>query len=234
MSQVKLQNWSGLLEAWLTLTSVKYHGNLYILIPLNQRLALTRLRATGPWSFCMVRKKLCCCWYSVLLYFVIVLGVIAVSTHFYVFFCHFICLMLLFHGHVSYQNFPITGPLQCLQDWKILLSFDFFYVQNDLTFPLLSHFVCFQVSTSYSHLQCLFWEASSIRDDRSTQKTLVIMPYENIIIIIRWLSQHIFIYFFVWGFCVIFLSITGFFRIPMFLVHQMVLGYIKNWTAPVA
>ena len=35
--------------AWLVLTSVKYHGNLYILIPLNQRLALTRLRATGPW-----------------------------------------------------------------------------------------------------------------------------------------------------------------------------------------
>ena len=42
--------WPGLLEAWLVLTSVKYHGNLYILIPLNQRLALTRLRATGPWS----------------------------------------------------------------------------------------------------------------------------------------------------------------------------------------
>ena len=40
----------GLLEAWLVLTSVKYHGNLYILIPLNQRLALTRLRATGPWT----------------------------------------------------------------------------------------------------------------------------------------------------------------------------------------
>ena len=39
----------GLLEAWLVLTSVKCHGNLYILIPLNQRLALTRLRATGPW-----------------------------------------------------------------------------------------------------------------------------------------------------------------------------------------
>ena len=37
----------GLLKAWLVLTSVKYHGNLYILIPLNQRLALTRLRATG-------------------------------------------------------------------------------------------------------------------------------------------------------------------------------------------
>ena len=43
--------WPGLLEAWLVLTSVKYHGNLYTLIPLNQRLALTRLRATGPWSF---------------------------------------------------------------------------------------------------------------------------------------------------------------------------------------
>ena len=35
-------------QAWLVLTSVKYHGNLYSLIPLNQRLALTRLRATGP------------------------------------------------------------------------------------------------------------------------------------------------------------------------------------------
>ena len=43
-----LKIWPGLLEAWLVLTSVKYHGNLYILIPLNQRLALTRLRATGP------------------------------------------------------------------------------------------------------------------------------------------------------------------------------------------
>ena len=42
--------WPGLLEAWLVLTSVKYHGNLYILIPLNQRLALTRLRVTGPWT----------------------------------------------------------------------------------------------------------------------------------------------------------------------------------------
>ena len=41
--------WPGLLEAWLVLTNVKYHGNLYILIPLNQRLALTRLQATGPW-----------------------------------------------------------------------------------------------------------------------------------------------------------------------------------------
>ena len=41
--------WPGLLEAWLVLTSVKYHGNLYILSPLNQWLALTRLRATSPW-----------------------------------------------------------------------------------------------------------------------------------------------------------------------------------------
>ena len=52
-SDERKNNWSlktrpGLLEAWLVLTSVKYHGNLYILIPLNQRLALTRLRATGP------------------------------------------------------------------------------------------------------------------------------------------------------------------------------------------
>ena len=45
-----------------------------------------------------------------------VLVVIAVSTNLYVVCCHFICLMLLFHGHVSYQNFAITGPLQCLQD----------------------------------------------------------------------------------------------------------------------
>ena len=46
---IKSTTWPGLLEAWLVLTSVKYHENLYILIPLNQRLALTRLRATGPW-----------------------------------------------------------------------------------------------------------------------------------------------------------------------------------------
>ena len=38
----------GLLEAWLVLTSIKCHGNLYILTPLNQLLALTRLQATGP------------------------------------------------------------------------------------------------------------------------------------------------------------------------------------------
>ena len=38
----------GLLEACLTQTSVKYHGNLKVLIPLNQRLALTRHRTTGP------------------------------------------------------------------------------------------------------------------------------------------------------------------------------------------
>ena len=38
----------GLLEEWLALTSVKYHGNLWVLTTLNQRLALTRLRKTGP------------------------------------------------------------------------------------------------------------------------------------------------------------------------------------------
>ena len=43
----------GLFDAWLVLTSVKYHGNLYILIPLNQRLALTKLRATGPRCRCI-------------------------------------------------------------------------------------------------------------------------------------------------------------------------------------
>ena len=36
-----------LLEAWLALTSVKYHGNLLILMLLNQWLALTMLRTTG-------------------------------------------------------------------------------------------------------------------------------------------------------------------------------------------
>ena len=45
---VSSPNRPGLLEAWLALTSVKYHGNLWVSIPLNQRLALTRLRATGP------------------------------------------------------------------------------------------------------------------------------------------------------------------------------------------
>lgn len=181
--------------------------------------------------------------FSTIIVLAVVLVVIAVSTNLYVVCCHFICLMLLFHGHVSYQNFAITGPLQCLQDnLENTVVIWLFYVQNDLTFPLL-HFVCFQVSASYSDLQCLFWKASSIRDDRSTQKTLVIMPYENIIIIIRWLSKYIFIYI-LWVFCVIFLSITGFFRIPVFLVHQtrglevnivpLVLGCIKTWTSPVA
>ena len=36
-----------LLEAWLALTSVKYHDNLLILMLLNQWLALTMLRTTG-------------------------------------------------------------------------------------------------------------------------------------------------------------------------------------------
>ena len=37
-----------LLEAWLALTSVNYHDNLLILMLLNQLLALTMLRTTGP------------------------------------------------------------------------------------------------------------------------------------------------------------------------------------------
>lgn len=37
-----------MLEAWLALTNVDYHRNLQVLIPLNQWLALTILRATGP------------------------------------------------------------------------------------------------------------------------------------------------------------------------------------------
>ena len=39
-----------LFEAWLALTSVKYHDNLLILMLLNQWLALTILRTTGPRS----------------------------------------------------------------------------------------------------------------------------------------------------------------------------------------
>ena len=38
----------GLLEAWLVLTSVKYHGNLYILVPLNQRLVLNQASSNRP------------------------------------------------------------------------------------------------------------------------------------------------------------------------------------------
>ena len=57
----------------------------------------------------------------------VVLVVIAALTHLFVVCCRFICLMLLFHGYVSYQNFAITGTLQCLQDWKILLSSDFMF-----------------------------------------------------------------------------------------------------------
>ena len=51
--------WPGLLEAWLALTSVKYHGNLYVLIPLNQRLALTSLWATGPCIINHLTKAKC-------------------------------------------------------------------------------------------------------------------------------------------------------------------------------
>ena len=38
-----------LLEAWLALTSVKYHDNILILMPLNHWLVLTMLQTTGPW-----------------------------------------------------------------------------------------------------------------------------------------------------------------------------------------
>ena len=37
---------------------MEYHGNLYILIPLNQRLALTRLRATGPAALELLASEL--------------------------------------------------------------------------------------------------------------------------------------------------------------------------------
>lgn len=43
-----IHNRPRLLEAWLALTSIKYHGNLKVLIPRNQQLALTRLQTTGP------------------------------------------------------------------------------------------------------------------------------------------------------------------------------------------
>ena len=39
---------SGLLEPWLVQAGVKYHGNILILMLLNQWLALTMLRTTGP------------------------------------------------------------------------------------------------------------------------------------------------------------------------------------------
>ena len=43
--------WAQLLEAWLTQTGFKYHGNLWVLlIHLNHSLALTMLRPTQPWS----------------------------------------------------------------------------------------------------------------------------------------------------------------------------------------
>ena len=39
--------WPGLLEAWLALTSVKYHGNLKVLIPLNQTVSTNLASSTG-------------------------------------------------------------------------------------------------------------------------------------------------------------------------------------------
>ena len=37
----RITTWPGLLETWSTLTNVKYHENLKVLINLNQLLALT-------------------------------------------------------------------------------------------------------------------------------------------------------------------------------------------------
>ena len=47
----EIYTWAELLEAWLALTSVKYHDNLLILMLLNQWLALTMLRTTGSWPY---------------------------------------------------------------------------------------------------------------------------------------------------------------------------------------
>ena len=70
----------GLLETWLVLTSVKYHGNLYILIPLNQRLALTRLRATGPWQ-CSVYPMFCHFVYISSIPLFLSISFLIISTH---------------------------------------------------------------------------------------------------------------------------------------------------------
>ena len=45
-----LTAWPELLETGLALTTVNYHRNLQVSITLNQWLAQTILRATGPWS----------------------------------------------------------------------------------------------------------------------------------------------------------------------------------------
>ena len=42
-------SWPEFLEDWLALTSVNYHRNVWVSILLNKCLALTMLRATGPW-----------------------------------------------------------------------------------------------------------------------------------------------------------------------------------------
>ena len=46
-----------LFNQWLTLTSIKYHDNLLILMPFNQWLALTMLRTTGPWLHHMSKHR---------------------------------------------------------------------------------------------------------------------------------------------------------------------------------
>ena len=51
-----LKAWAELLEAWLALTSVKYHDNPLILMLFKQLLALTMLRTTGPWMLYLVDR----------------------------------------------------------------------------------------------------------------------------------------------------------------------------------
>ena len=41
--------WPEFLENWLALTSIDYHRNVQVSILLNKWLALTMIRATGPW-----------------------------------------------------------------------------------------------------------------------------------------------------------------------------------------
>ena len=48
-NQSVIDFWAELLEAWLAVTSVKYHDNPLILMLFNHWLALIMLRTTGPW-----------------------------------------------------------------------------------------------------------------------------------------------------------------------------------------
>ena len=59
------QTCAELLEAWLALTSVKYHENLLILMLLNQWLAPTMLRTTWPWLFLDRHKPVFVYWLQI-------------------------------------------------------------------------------------------------------------------------------------------------------------------------